>query len=125
MSKSYLIPELIIISAVLFSNIMPAQAEYQPPVVNGTVLQNSHRCAVDGICFLELQKMDGTTVQITYGWESLGEGIICHSDKALSDLAWAIKPGQVIEAKGQYAQDGKTILLCAEQNHYLKIISPQ
>lgn len=123
MSKSYLIPSLFIISAVIFSNIIPAQAEHQPPIVNGTVLRNSHRCAMDGLCFLELQKPDGTTVQINYGWESLGEGIVCHSDKALSDLAWAVKPGQVVEAKGQYAQDGKTILLCSEQNHYLKIIS--
>lgn len=122
MSKSYLIAVLFF-STLVFYAITPVNAQLQTFVVSGTVVRNAHHCAMDGLCFLEVQKLDGTVAQIYYGWESLGEGIVCRVDKKLSDLAWSLKPGQVVEAKGQIAHDEKTIYLCTEQNHYLNVNS--
>ena len=94
--------------------------------MSGTIVRNARRCAMDGICFLEVQKLDGSVIQIYYGWELLpGDGIKCQADNKLSDLAWSLKPGQIVEIRGQFAQDGKTILLCTNQNHYLNVMSPK
>lgn len=123
MSKNYHLIILAILSTLIFFVIKDASAQPQTSVLSGTIVRNSHRCQMDGICFLEVQKIDGAVVQIYYGWESLGDGIVCRADQTLSNIAWSLKPGQVIEAKGQVAQDRRIIYLCSEQNHYLNVTS--
>ena len=123
MSKNYLTTIFVFLSVLITSQSFApsAHAEYPTKTLSGTVVKNVHDCRKDGTCFLEVQQLDGTVMKIYYGWEWLGDGIICQADKKLSDLAWSLKPGQVLEARGQLAKGRKTIYLCTQQNHYLNV----
>ncbi len=123
MSKSCPVVMIAFFSFLIFlSEPTLVYAKSRMIVADGTVVKNVHACEVDGICFLEVQKRDGQVIQIFYGWEWLGEDIDCIADKTMSDRAWSIKSGQVIEARGQLALDGKKIYLCENQKHYLNVI---
>lgn len=69
--------------------------------VQGTVLQNSHRCEVDGVCFLRLS-VDGQDVRVIYGAEQDEACPGGFSNKMASDVAWSAKKGDIIEAFGKH-----------------------
>src|SRR3989344_5359722 len=69
--------------------------------VQGPVLQNSHRCEVDGVCFLRLS-VDGQDVRVIYGAEQHEACPGGFSNKTASDAAWSVKKGALIEASGKH-----------------------
>jgi len=72
--------------------------------VQGAVAENNHSCDVDAVCFLRLLA-GGQDVRVVYGIERGWNG--CRLGKRVSDAAWPVKVGAVIEAFGRYQAPGE------------------
>lgn len=122
MSKICLIAFTFILTFLAIGQINAEESNQSRGEVIGTVMRNSHSCAVDGICLLEVQKKDGASIEVWYGWEHIDQAFSCRADENLSKIAWNIQKGQNIEVKGlDYHQN--VIVLCSGKSHSIKILS--